>query len=580
MLSSSLRWKRKSKFSAKQIGIIAALLIVSLLPIAFKKSGHIKKNESHRTLTIITSHNETIRREFERAFAVWWRDAHRGELIHINWVTPGGGAEVRKVMDTKFEAFQKNKGEDGVENVGLDVFFGGGAYEFDQAKRNGYLVKIEAFETLRGIFIPDASGDASIPQKAFGETFYDKDHQWVGVCLSSFGICYNKDVLKRLGFKEDEHPTTWDDLADPRFYKNIALADPTKSGSVTKAFEMILQQKMQEHIAANKVPNPAESKEQHRDRILNEGWRNGMMLIQKITANARYFSDSATKIPHDVANGDAAVGMCIDFYGRTYNSKYMKEDGTSRIEFIIPKKGSSLTVDPVAVFKNAAEPELAQAFVEFCLRAQGQILWNGDPKLAGKFKFVPHNSALRRLPVSKDYYTPNFLMQFTDPEVMPYAREDILTYDSELTGPAFNALRVIIRVMAIDTHEELTEAWKAMIETGMPRDIMEHHFHSLSKVSYTKAVKDIGAKIHKMKMKRVLSARLRDLEKYAFNAERIKHHYPELEAEKYAATIEKLKKDVAALKSFDVMTLERQQQDLARQFRLSYEKAIKNAGKL
>ncbi len=30
---------------------------------------------------------------------------------------------------------------------------------------------------------------------------------------------------------------------------------------------MILQQKMQEHIAANKVPNPAESEEQHRDRI-------------------------------------------------------------------------------------------------------------------------------------------------------------------------------------------------------------------------------------------------------------------------------------------------------------------------
>jgi len=76
---------------------------------------------------------------------------------------------------------------------------------------------------------------------------------------------------------------------------------------VTKVFELIIQQKMQKHIKENPNPLPAESKERHRQRLLNEGWEKGLKLVQKICANARYFSDSATKIPHDVANGDAAV---------------------------------------------------------------------------------------------------------------------------------------------------------------------------------------------------------------------------------------------------------------------------------
>jgi len=69
----------------------------------------------------------------------------------------------------------------------------------------------------------------------------------------------------------------------------------------------------------------------------------------------------------------------VDYYGRTYNEKLTKEDGTSRLIWIAPEGGTSIGVDPAAVFKGANEPELAQAFVDFLLTEQGQVLWNKKP---------------------------------------------------------------------------------------------------------------------------------------------------------------------------------------------------------
>lgn len=528
MLSSSLKLKRKSKISAKQFAIILALVIVSIAPLAFKKQGTVRPQDADRRITIITPHNETIRREFAEAFSEWWAKNNKGEQIYVNWITPGGGSEVRKVIDTKFSAFDKNKGSGGIDNVGLDVFFGGGDYEFDRAAKKGYLADLDIFtdRKMKQLFweINSGQNDAIIPKRLNGEQYYHDDpkspkgRKWVGVCLSRFGICYNTDVLNRLGLKP---PTKWDDLADRRYIKNIALADPTKSGSVTRAFEMILQQKMQEYIAAHPNPQPTETTAQYEKRIKSEAWLEGLKLIQKITANARYFSDASSKIPHDVASGNAAAGMCIDFYGRTYTEKLMKEDGSSRIQFIIPEGGTSVSVDTVAVFRDAPEPELAQAFVKFCLTPQGQMLWNGKPGSPDG----PKHTALRRMPIRRDMYSKKLEQHVSDPDDKPYAVKNGLVYKKELTAKTFKAIQVIIRVMAIDTHEELVNAWKVMIDHDFPREVMETHFHNLSRVTYTNALGDINEN----------------------------------------------------LRSKDKMHLETLQQELAKEFRRNYKKAILNA---
>jgi len=463
------------KFWNKRIGVIAALVLVAVSPLLLQRPEAISRSEADEVLVVITPHNETIRSEFTEAFNTYWQKK-TGKKVYIDWRTPGGTSEIRLVLDSKF-ANAKDGG------VGIDVFFGGGDYIFEKMAKLGRFEKLDVFSSHDDWF----NGELGIPRIHTGETYYNKEKYWVGVCLSQFGICYNVDSLARLGI---EPPKTWDDLSDPKYLGSIAMADPTKSGSVARAFEMLVQQKIHTSLASTRR-QPGETEEMRRQRAIGYGWADGLNLIQKIAANARYFTDAATKIPHDVSQGDAAAGMCIDFYGRAYNEKLKKADGSSRLQWVAPVGGTSLSVDPVAVFKGAPNSKLAQGFVEFLLSEEGQVLWNKRVGSEGG----PKRRALRRLPIRPSVYRPENLADFTDPEVRPYAENPLFIYQPEITGPVFDALRYIIKSMCIDTHHELQAAWVALVKYDMPEMTMSR-FHDVSYVSYVKAMGEIREQLN------------------------------------------------------------------------------------
>ena len=82
-------------------------------------------------------------------------------------------------------------------------------------------------------------------------------------------------------------PARWSDLADDRLRGELALADPTKSSSINKAFEMVIQQAMQERLTELETEGfmGAEAVE----IAVRDGWLNGFQLLQNLGANARYF---------------------------------------------------------------------------------------------------------------------------------------------------------------------------------------------------------------------------------------------------------------------------------------------------
>jgi len=461
------------KFARNEVYVMLALLIVAVTPLILQKGEPFDADDADTRLIIMTPHNETIRREFGEAFSEYWKEK-TGETVYMDWRTPGGTSEIRLILDGDFSRADKR----GDAGIGVDVLFGGGDYIFKKMASKGRLQKLDVFEKQKQWF----GGEKGIRQNFTGEDCYGNDHQWVGVCLSRFGICYNVDGIKRLGL---ETPESWDDLGDPRYFGHIALADPTKSGSVAKAFEMLIQQKIHKELQTISR-EPGESHEHMIDRAKSQGWTKGFQLIQKISANARYFTDSASKIPHDVAQGDAVAGMCVDFYGRAYNEKLKKPDGSSRLQWITPSSGTSTSVDPVAVLRGAEHPKIAQAFVEFLLTEKGQLLWNNRP---GTPK-GPKYHALRRLPVRPDLYTPERLRYFTDPEIMPYEGEPDFVYNPELTGELFNAMRHAIKVMCIDTHDDLTDAWETLIEHSDENGVMPklalQNFNEVRLFSYKK----------------------------------------------------------------------------------------------
>lgn len=412
-----------------------------------------------RALVILSPHNEAVRYEFDRAFRRW-HHAHFGVAVAIDWRNIGGTSEIVRYLDSEFAAAER-VGRDG---IGIDLFFGGGAYDHAQQARKRHTTPCGLRQRH-----PEWLTDAIIPATFSGEVFYDPEDRWYGCCLSSFGICWNQDVLTGHGIRRA--PQGWHDLTDFSYYRLLALADPTKSGSINKAFEMLIQEQMRAELTARGIPSgQAAPATAATPEDLAAGWRRAFGVIRRIGANARYFTDSASKVPLDVAQGAAAAGMCIDFYGRFESEMIVRNERSNRMIYITPIGGSSVSVDPISLVRGAPHRELAERFIDFCLSPEGQKLWNtrvgepGDPAIADG----PERYALRRLPIRKDMYAPQFLQTMSDPTALPYTQGGGFTYQAAWTGPLFALIRTLIRAQCIDTHAELTGAWEAINRNGGP----------------------------------------------------------------------------------------------------------------
>lgn len=479
----------------KESTIGLALLLMLLGPFLLRPAERTTPSRYDRRLVIMTPHYEAIRQEFGQAFARWWKEK-KGETLSIDWRVQGASELATMVKSDFTSAFQRHwqhdlkhrwSSEVGAAfmdartpatdlarsafldsnvSIGVDVMFGGNPFDFQTYANAGLLVSSDGgtgagLKRIRARH-PDWFGENAIPDAVSNERYVARDMTWSGTCLSSFGIVFNRDVLKRLGVGKE--PAQWTDLADPRLFGQVALADPSKSASVAKAFEMIIQQQMHQAIAElKKKADPIKRAEEIESQGVKEGWNRGLALIQKISANARFFTDAAPKIALEVASGDAAAGMCIDFYGRSAQDESRRADGTSRVGFIAPEGGTAVSADPIGMFRGAPEPELAEAFIEFVLSPEGQKLWNYRAGAPGGPESVP----LRRLPIRKDLYAEANRAFMTDGDERPFEKAEAFVYRPDWTGSMFNSLRFIVRVMCVDSHTELRDTWRTMIAKGM-----------------------------------------------------------------------------------------------------------------
>jgi ABC-type Fe3+ transport system substrate-binding protein len=502
-------------------GIILALLLTLIAPFLLRSADTPLGYD--RRLVILSPHNERVRREIGHAFTRYWK-ARTGEAVYLDWRIPGGSSEIAMFLKSEFsgafqyewehragkawthaiagafanprihappaaagaEAEARRHFLESAAGIGVDLLFGGGSYDFQQQADAGYLVA----RNHDGRFGPGSVIDRHpdwftapvMPASVSGEPFRDRDARWIGVVLASFGIVYNRDVLRRLGIGFDL--AQWHDLADPRLAGQVALSDPTKSGSVAKAFELMIQQQMHEAVSRLTGRLPRDKAE---SAGIRSGWDKGLRLIQRISANSRYFTDSAAKIALEVSRGDAAAGMAIDSYGRATEDYVRRPDGSSRVGFVPPRGGTSVSVDSIAMVRGAPDPELATAFIEFVLSPEGQTLWAFRPGTPGG----PVDTALRRPPIRKDVYTDANRRYMSDSHENPYAQAESFVYRPDWTAPAFGAIRFLVRVMCADTHLEQKRAWQALIQHGFPPEAVDA-FHDLDGVGYEDAIERIG----------------------------------------------------------------------------------------
>lgn len=523
----------------KNLVILLALALIVALPFIFRQqapAGELVKTDPQ--LVIVSPHNEAIRYEFATAFSKW-HQANFGRPVKIDWRSIGGTTEISRflqseytasarvwwersgkawppgateaVTDTKLstdpaldpavkEIYKAVREVDDAQQITsrIDLFFGGGSFDHNDMQRRGMMVEPwPANQPPAGLF-RSADGTDLIPEKLSGEVW--RTPTMFGTVLSTFGIVANVDRLKDLGISTP--PLRWDDLANPQYFRQVGAADPTKSGSIAKAFEMIIHQKIHDRVIAagfsdqdiaafeklisDKTWTPGQpatkfGRIEVYQKCVESGWVDGVRLVQLIGANARYFTDSASKVPIDVSIGDAAVGMSIDFYGRFQAQDSMGPNGEVRMTYITPVGGSSVSCDPIGLLRGAPNRDIAVRFIQFVLTEDGQRLWTYRPGEPGG----PEKFALRRLPIRRDFYpstlptvaataaahTSHAADRIAEPTVDPYALAKNFIYYRRWTGGHFGVQRELIRAMCMDSADELRVAWTAIIAAGGPKKV-------------------------------------------------------------------------------------------------------------
>lgn len=507
-------------------------------------------------LVIISPHNEAVRFEFGLGFSRWHQEKY-GKPVRVDWRSLGGSSEISRYLtdsyvaavkawwtgqgkewpfgagealsdkryaadeppavtqlehesdadfaarskretarwETLHELYQKFREVDDPDQFSsrIDLLMGGGEFDHQKAVTEGLLVPPWPPDDPPPGLFTDADGRLLIPPTMGGENW--RTDRFFGNAISTFGICYNYDRLRDLGIEQT--PERWEDLADPRLAHFLGVADPTKSGSIAKSFELLVHQqcynairaagfgdreinRYEKEIAAAKLPRgkvpdgvPASYQQ-----ALEEGWLDGMRLVQRIGANARYFTDSASKVPIDVSMGAAAAGIAIDFYARFQAQTTLAGNGKERMGFITPVGGSGVSCDPVSLLRGAPNREIAIRFIEFTLLDEGQKLWTYRPGTPGG----PVKYALRRTPIRRTFFPSDdpviqaqheIHQQYSadnlaDPHINPYEVGKHFTYHPRWTASLFSLHGELIRAMALNSSEELSRVWDAILRNGGP----------------------------------------------------------------------------------------------------------------
>ena len=448
----------------KRIALLILFFVVLLTPFALRalmvKAPRGADAPAEGRLVIVTPNNQDIRREFERAFNQWHLQQF-GSKVEIEYRTPGGTNDIKRLLETTYRGhMQDGKTADEVP-IEIDIVWGGGDYFFDVELHGelGILQRLDVDPKLIAQVFPEPTlAGVKLREVTRDEQGNLLPPTWVGVCLSSFGIVYNPDIYASLGLQP---PRGWGDLTDPRLADLVALADPTRSGSAAVAYMMVLQRAMadaeeaifSQHPELRQMPAKQRSADPRYAAAIAAGWKRGMGQLLLIAANARYFTDSANLVPRDVSVGDAAAGMAIDFYGRTFEEIV----GPSRIRYVSPIAATAITPDPIGILRGVKDKrrELAKRFVHFLLTPEGQLLWIRKAGTPGG----PVERGLRRPPVRRDLYSDR---RDCSDDVNPFEEAGGFNQRGEWMS-LFTDTRPIWAAAWLDSRESLKRAHRAVL---------------------------------------------------------------------------------------------------------------------
>lgn len=165
----------------------------------------------------------------------------------------------------------------------------------------------------------------------FDAQLYDKEGYYYGTKLITTGIAYHS--------KAPVKPSSWQDLFKPELKNMTTLPSPLYSGAA----------------------------QIHQATLMNDpalGWQ----YYEKLKENGAMPQSGNGAVMSAIASGSKAYGVLVDYMAIREKAK------GAPIEFVFPKEGVSIVTEPVAMMKNAKNPQAAKAFIDFVLSDEGQKL--------------------------------------------------------------------------------------------------------------------------------------------------------------------------------------------------------------
>jgi len=179
-------------------------------------------------------------------------------------------------------------------------------------------------------------------------------------------VAYNTQLV-------DPPPTSWKDLADPKFQGKVGMPSPFYSGA-----------------AFGQVGTFADMPE--------FGWE----YFQQLKENGAGVEQGNGAVANKLASGEYEIAQLVDFFARS-----LKAQG-SPIDHIWPAEGAVLIPTPIGIMKDTKNAEAAKAFLDYMYSERAQKLFvkqsyvavlPGMPAPEG----APDLADLKVIPVNVDY---------------------------------------------------------------------------------------------------------------------------------------------------------------------------------
>ena len=223
--------------------------------------------------------------------------------IDVRWLDMGSQNALDRVRSEK-------------ANPQADIWWGAPSTMFSQAEKEGLL------EAYKPTWAASLEGDAHSP-----------NNFWYGTYQTPEVIAYNSEALKA-----EDVPKDWDDVLDPRWKGKIIIREPLAAGTMRTIFAAMILRAM----GPDGSPEP------------------GYAWLRKLDANTKEYAAEQAVMVQKLARQEAVLTLWNMPDIQLQHAKY-----NWPLAYVIPKSGTPVLTDAIAIVKGTKHPNEAEAFYEF-----------------------------------------------------------------------------------------------------------------------------------------------------------------------------------------------------------------------